>query len=145
METDTPTPSAANSFGLDLALPYDTTREKVTRALKDEGFGVLTEIDVRATLREKLDAEFRPYTILGACNPPLAQQALSADLQVGLMLPCNVIVYETGASASRVEFMNPLTALRVLGNDAVTPVAEEAEKRLRRVLSALRGTGGDRE
>ncbi|MDA0733638.1 MAG: DUF302 domain-containing protein [Chloroflexi bacterium] len=126
------------SFEAKLNLPYEQALEKVTEALKAEGFGVLTKIDVKATLKEKLDTDFRKYTILGACNPPLAHRALSADLDVGLLLPCNVIVYEEG-SGSVVKLMDPLSMLSVISRPEVESVAEEANKRLERVAKALNG------
>src|SRR5712692_9699009 len=90
------TPTRRYSFATSVAAPFEQALERTRAALKEQGFGVLTEIDVRKTLQEKLGADFRPYVILGACNPPLAQRALQADLGVGLLLPCNVIVYDNG-------------------------------------------------
>lgn len=119
-----------------LALPYDEAVRRTVAALREEGFGVLTEIDVRKTMREKLGAEFRRYVILGACNPPLAHQALSAELEIGLLLPCNVIVYEEG-QGSVVAAMDPAAALGIAGNDALRPVAEKARMRLERALGKL--------
>ena len=119
-----------------LDLPYEQAVERVTEALKREGFGILTEIDVRATLKQKLDADFRKYVILGACNPPLAHRALTTELEIGLLLPCNVIVYQDDGG-SAVAIADPIAMLEVAGNPAVTPVAEEARVRLQRVLHAL--------
>lgn len=124
-------------FGLELPLSYEQAVERVTSALKEQGFGVLTTIDVKATLQEKLGEEFRPYTILGACNPPLAYRALSADLEIGLMLPCNVVVYEVEPGRSRVEFLDPETALGIVGSDTLQPIAREAKARLERVAETL--------
>lgn len=126
-------------YGLRVELPveYDRAVERATAALKGEGFGVLTTIDVKATLKQKLDAEFRRYVILGACNPPLAYRALSAELEIGLLLPCNVVVYESGPGASVIAAMAPLGAMGVVGNEALTPVAEQADQKLRRALEAL--------
>jgi uncharacterized protein (DUF302 family) len=124
-------------FGLDLTVPYERAIEEVTAALKEQGFGVLTTIDVKATLKEKLDTDFRPYTILGACNPPLAHRALLTDLEIGLMLPCNVIVYEIEAGTSRIEFLDPVVALGIVGNEQLMPVAQEAKQRLERVAQRL--------
>lgn len=124
-------------FGLELPLSYEQAVERVTTALKEQGFGVLTTIDVKATLQEKLGEEFRPYTILGACNPPLAYRALSADLEIGLMLPCNVVVYEVEPGRSRVEFLDPETALGIVGSDTLQPIAREAKARLERVAETL--------
>jgi uncharacterized protein (DUF302 family) len=119
-------------------LPYDTAVERTTAALKAEGFGVLTTIDVRQTLKQKLDRDFRRYVILGACNPPLADRALQAELEVGLLLPCNVVVYETAPDESVVAAMAPLAALDVVGdNPALASVASEADAKLRRVLTSL--------
>lgn len=119
-----------------LGLPYEQAIEKVTAALKDEGFGVLTEIDVKATLKKKLDADFRKYIILGACNPPLAHKALSKQLNIGLLLPCNVIVYEDN-DGSVVEILDPIQMLEMAGNPEVRPVAEDARARLERVARSL--------
>ncbi len=121
-----------------VALPYEQAVERTREALAGEGFGVLTEIDVRATLRKKLDADFRPYIILGACNPPLAHKALSAELDIGLLLPCNVIVYaadEEGRSV--VAAMDPVEAMSLSGNEAIRPLATEVRSRLERVLEAV--------
>ena len=119
--------------------PYEVAVEKVIEALKVEGFGVLTRIDVKATLKEKLDAEFRPYVILGACNPPLAHRALLSDPLVGLLLPCNVTVEET-ADGSLVSIINPEVMLGVeplSTNEQIGEVASEAHTRLERVVAAL--------
>src|SRR5688500_4483644 len=107
------TPARTYGFGTKVAAPYDEAIDRAKAALKEQGFGVLTEIDVRATMKEKLGADFRPYVILGACNPPLAQRALSADLGVGLLLPCNVIVYDNGDGTSSVEALDPESALGI--------------------------------
>ncbi len=120
-----------------LAVTYDQAVEKVTAALKTEGFGVLTEIDVRATLKSKLDAEFRRYVILGACNPPLAYQALRSELEIGVLLPCNVIVYEDDQGRAVVSALNPMVALGVVDNPALRGVAEQVTDRLRRVVASL--------
>jgi len=119
-------------------VPYETAVASATEALKAEGFGVLTTIDVQETLRKKLDREFRKYVILGACNPPLADRALHAELEIGLLLPCNVVVYESGDDRSVVAAMAPMAALGVVGGNATLQgVAREADERLRRALSAL--------
>jgi len=119
-------------------LPYEQAVEKTTAALKAEGFGVLTRIDIQATLKEKLNADFRRYVILGACNPALAHRALSANLDVGLMLPCNVTVYEEG-TGSVVTAADPLEMLGSLNADPVAQaVAVEAGTKLRRVIEQLR-------
>ncbi len=127
-------------YGLKVSLTcrYDEALLRATNALKSQGFGVLTTIDVKQTLKTKLDREFRQYMILGACNPPLAHRALEAELEVGLLLPCNVIVYETSPSTSVVAAMAPLAALGVVGeNVALADVAREADDRLRRALASL--------
>jgi uncharacterized protein (DUF302 family) len=127
------------SFQIGLSDPYPAAVEKTIAALKAEGFGVLTRIDVKATFKEKLGEVFRPYVILGACNPPLAHRALQAEAQVGLLLPCNVTVEETPAG-SLVSIVNPQAMLGVqpLGdNAAVRQVASEARVKLERVASAL--------
>lgn len=127
----------------EIPLDYDEAVERVRSALADEGFGVLTEIDVRATLKAKLDVDFRPYVILGACNPPIAHQALSQDPDIGLLLPCNVIVRAGDrAGRSEVAAIDPVVQLGVTGNDAVVPLAEEVRERLSRVLSSLDSAGG---
>jgi uncharacterized protein (DUF302 family) len=107
-------------YGLRVAVdvPYDAAVTRATEALKKQGFGVLTTIDVQQTLKAKLDRDFRKYVILGACNPPLADRALHAELEVGLLLPCNVVVYETSPSASVVAAMAPLAALGIVGDNA---------------------------
>jgi uncharacterized protein (DUF302 family) len=126
-------------YGLRVALPiaYDEAVERTTAALKNEGFGVLTTIDVKQTIKQKLDKDFRRYVILGACNPPLAHRALTAELEIGLLLPCNVIVYETTPDKSVVAAMAPLAAMDVVGNSELHDVAQEADARLRRALTAL--------
>ncbi len=119
-----------------LNLPYDEAIRRATAALKDEGFGILTEIDVKETLKKKINADFRRYVILGACNPPLAHRALQTDLDVGLLLPCNVIVYEEDGG-SVVSIVDPLGMVEFIGNPALKPVAEEARARLERVAEKL--------
>lgn len=123
-------------FSVKLDLPYEEAVQRVTAALKAEGFGILTEIDVRATMKQKLDAEFRNYVILGACNPPLAHRALQRNLDVGLMLPCNVIVYQEGNGAV-VAVVDPIAMLDVIRDPGLRPVAEEAKDRLRRAIDAI--------
>lgn len=125
-------------FRARLDVPYAEAVKRATAALKDEGFGVLTEVDVKETLKKKLDAEFRRYIILGACNPPLAHRALQHELELGLLLPCNVIVYEEDGG-SVVSIVDPLTMMGVVDNPALQPVADEATERLRRVVKKLRG------
>jgi uncharacterized protein (DUF302 family) len=119
-------------------VPFEQAVMRATESLQSQGFGVLTTIDVKQTLKAKLDRDFRKYVILGACNPALADRALHAELEVGLLLPCNVVVYETSSSSSVVAAMAPLAALGIVGeNAALTEVAHEADQRLRRALAAL--------
>jgi uncharacterized protein (DUF302 family) len=126
-------------YGLrvDLNVPYDEAIERVTASLREEGFGVLTTIDVKQTLKQKLDREFRKYVILGACNPALADRALHAELEIGLLLPCNVVVYERDPGTSTVAAMAPLPAMGIVGNTDLQDVAREADGRLRRALERL--------
>jgi uncharacterized protein (DUF302 family) len=111
--------------------------ERVTKALGAEGFGVLTEIDVAATLKKKLDKDMPPYRILGACNPPFAHRALTAEPSIGLLLPCNVVVREDAAGTVHVEFMDPIAMLELVGRPEVTELANEVRQRLDRVMAAL--------
>lgn len=127
-------------YGLRVEVPvaYEQAVDRATDALKAEGFGVLTTIDVKQTLKQKLDREFRKYVILGACNPPLADRALHAELEIGLLLPCNVIVYEIAPGRSAVAAMAPIAALGIVGeNRELESVAQEADQRLRRALGSL--------
>jgi uncharacterized protein (DUF302 family) len=116
---------------------FQTALERVTAALKAEGFGVLTEIDVQETLKEKLNVDFRPYKILGACNPALAYRALSTAPEVGLLLPCNVVVSKIDTDLTEVSLVDPVAMLGVLAYADLKPVAEEAAERLDRVAVAL--------
>ncbi len=116
---------------------FDAVLDRTVEALDAEGFGVLTEIDVQATLEAKLDAEFRRYRILGACNPPLAHEALGEELELGALLPCNVVVYETDDGEVRVSAVDPETMLSVVGNDAVDEIAAEVAGRLERALDGV--------
>lgn len=137
METTGITNSSAYGFSTALDLPLDDAIARVKEALKEEGFGVLTTIDVRATMKEKLDVDFEPYVILGACNPPLAHRALQAEHEIGLLLPCNVIVHEHDGG-SRVSFMDPSVMPALIGNnETINAVATEAAGKLRRVAAAL--------
>lgn len=124
------------AYRAQLSLPYEQAVQRVTEALKAEGFGVLTEIDVQSTLKKKLDVDFRKYVILGACNPPLAHQALSTELEVGLLLPCNVIVYQA-EGGSVVSILDPLAMMGVADNASLDPIAAQAGERLQRVIAAL--------
>ncbi len=120
-----------------LGMPYEQAVKAAKEALKSEGFGVLTEIDVKATLKKKLDVDFRKYIILGACNPPMAYKALSTELEIGLLLPCNVIVYEEG-DGSVVSAIDPIEAMAVVDNPKLKPVAEQVRAKLERVIDNLR-------
>ena len=117
--------------------PFDETVEKVTEALKSEGFGVLTEIDVRDTLKKKLDVDFRRYKILGACNPPFAHRALQQDLGVGLLLPCNVIVYEEDGGGTHVAAIDPMQTVAARGAPGLVELAKEVGQKLGRVLARV--------
>jgi uncharacterized protein (DUF302 family) len=123
---------------VDLIADFDSAVERVTAALKEEGFGVLTEIDVKSTLKQKLDVEFRPYKILGACNPGLAHRALSIAPEIGLLLPCNVVVAQEEEGKVSVSLIDPLTMMGVLPDQGLEPVAAEANERLQRVAESLR-------
>ncbi len=123
-------------MGVRLDRPFGETVERVRAALKEQGFGVLTEIDVQATLREKLGEEMEPYLILGACNPPLAHRALGVDRRIGLLLPCNVVVRADG-DATVVEALEPRIMVGVTGRAELDPVAQEAATRLEAALAAL--------
>ena len=130
----------ATAYGLRVRVPlsYDEALARTTAALKEEGFGVLTTIDVKETLRQKLAVDFRRYVILGACNPPLAHRALQSEIDIGLLLPCNVVVYEDGVADSVVAAVAPMTMIELIGdNHEVAAVAREADERLRRVLTSL--------
>jgi uncharacterized protein (DUF302 family) len=120
-----------------LNLDYDQAVEQAKAALKEQGFGVLTEIDVKATMKAKLDLDFQRYVILGACNPPLAYQALSTDKSVGLMLPCNVVVYDNGDGTSTVSALNPMAAMGVVGNAGLDAMATAATAKLTAAIARL--------
>src|SRR5579859_1018602 len=128
---------SAYGFSVDLRLDLEQAEAEVRRLLKDEGFGVLTEIDVRRTMKEKLDVDFREYRILGACNPPLALRALEAEPTIGLLLPCNVVVEAGSKNGTTVSFLDPLAALTMTGNAALGDVAADASARLSRVADRL--------
>jgi uncharacterized protein (DUF302 family) len=125
-----------------VALDFASAVVAIKEALANEGFGILSEIDVSATLKKKLDVDFRPYVILGACNPPLAYQALSAERDIGLLLPCNVIVYASDEPGhSVIAALDPVEALRLTGRDDIRPLAEEVRARLVRALDRVPQSG----
>jgi len=124
-------------FGKTLSgVDYEDAIKRVTEALKEQGFGVLTEIDVKGTLKKKLDVDFQRYVILGACNPKLAHKALQMDPKIGLMLPCNVVVREV-EGGSEVQIIDPKAMFQFIDDEAVQPIAKEAEERLRKACDAL--------
>ncbi len=125
------------AFTTVLNTSYEDAVSKITDALKEEGFGILTEIDVKATLKKKLDVDFRKYVILGACNPPYAYRTLKADLDVGLLLPCNVIVYETDDKKACISAINPISALEVIKKEELRKIAEEVTDKLKRVVDKV--------
>jgi uncharacterized protein (DUF302 family) len=120
-----------------LDLGFDEALARVPEALKAEGFGVLTEIDVQATLKKKLDVDFRRYRILGACNPPFAHRALQHSLEVGMLLPCNVIVYETDDRKTVVSAVDPMQTMAAQGDPAMRPLAQQVQQKLQRVIDSL--------
>jgi uncharacterized protein (DUF302 family) len=124
-------------FGKAVRLSFDAALQRVTEELQKEGFGVLSEIDVQATMKKKLDADMAPYRILGACNPQLAHRALSVEPQMGLLLPCNVVVRQDEAGKVYVDFMDPGSVLGLVNRPEVTQLASEVGQRLRRVMAAL--------
>lgn len=118
-------------------LPFDKAIERVTEELKKEGFGILTEIDMSATLKKKLDVDMRQYKILGACNPPFAHKALQAEPHIGVYLPCNVIVQDVGGGKTEVAAVDPLVAMSRVENPALQPVAKEVQAKLMKVIESL--------
>jgi len=127
----------AYSFGKTVHQPYDETVAQVKELLMQQGFGVLSEIDVKAKLKEKLGIDFQPYIILGACNPNLAAQALSAEPNLGVLLPCNVIVYKTGEKETAVMAMDPVSALNLVDNPDVEKIAHQVKDLLTEALKSL--------
>ena len=124
-------------FSKRLQVPFAEAVELVTSALQVEGFGILTEIDVRATLKKKLDVEFRPYKILGACNPQMAHRALQSEAMIGAMLPCNVVVQEVGDGEVEVAAVDPVASMKAIENSTLGAVALEVQSKLRAVISSL--------
>ena len=123
-------------FSKTLDMPFEQAIEKVTSELKREGFGVLTSIDVKETLKQKINVDFKKYTILGACNPPIAHKALQEEEELGLLLPCNVIVYEKD-NKTNVSFFDPMVMTWVIDNDNMKPIASEVKEKLQKVLEAV--------
>jgi uncharacterized protein (DUF302 family) len=124
-------------FGKVVDLAFDEAIDRVTQKLSDEGFGVLSDIDVAAKMKEKLDKDMPNYRILGACNPPLAFEAISAVEDIGLLLPCNVLVREDGQGKVHVDFMDPVSVMSLVNDPGVEPLANDVKGRLLRVLDAL--------
>ena len=140
MSTATPYEGASVSrygFGKTVALSFDAAIERVTQALQREGFGVLTDIDVAATLKKKLDVSVPPYRILGACNPPLAHRALQAEPSIGLLLPCNVVVRQDANDAVHVEFLDPNILATLADRPGVATLAAEVHEKLQRVMQSV--------
>jgi len=123
-------------FSKTVDLSFEQTIEKVTEELKKEGFGILTTIDVKDTLKKKIDVDFKKYTILGACNPPIAHKALQTEEEVGLLLPCNVIVYEKD-NQTKVSMFDPMLMTNIVDNEKMGPIAKEVKEKLQRVLAEV--------
>ncbi|MGB5377874.1 DUF302 domain-containing protein [Muriicola sp.] len=124
-------------FNKELKMGFEEVINKVTKALKEEGFGILTEIDIKDTLRKKLDIDFRNYKILGACNPPFAHKALLAEDKIGTMLPCNVIVQQIDANTVEVAAINPMASMMAVKNDNLNDIAEEITSKLKKAIDSL--------
>lgn len=129
--------STGFGFGTQVDLPFDDAIEKVTAELEKEGFGVLSDIDVAAKMKAKLDKDMPRYRILGACNPALAYQAISAVEDIGLLLPCNVLVREDASGSVHVDFMDPQAVMSLVGDPGVEPLAADVKARLQQVMAAL--------
>lgn len=125
------------AFATRVTMPFDTAVQRVTEELSKEGFGVLTEIDVKATLKRKLDVDFRDYRILGACNPPFAHRALQVEPRIGLMMPCNVIVQDAGEGQCEIAAIDPLASMQAVDNAALRDVAAEVRAKLLRVIDRV--------
>lgn len=124
-------------FSKTVELPFDQAIEKVTEELKNEGFGILTEIDVKATLKKKLDVDFRKYKILGACNPPFAFDALKVERMIGTMLPCNVIVQEADNGKTEVAAIDPIASMLAITNPDLVKIANEIQMKLKKVIKNI--------
>jgi uncharacterized protein (DUF302 family) len=124
-------------FAKTISMPFDQAIATVTAALKERGFGILTTIDVKATMKQKLDLDFRRYTILGACNPHFAHQALTAEDKIGTMLPCNVIVQETAPGSVEVAAVDPVASMQAVENAQLLPIADVVRQLLRQVIASL--------
>jgi uncharacterized protein (DUF302 family) len=124
-------------FSKTIDVPYEAAVEKVKATLKDEGFGVLTTIDVKETLKKKLDVDFRKYVILGACNPPFAYKTLQAEIEIGLLLPCNVIVYENDDGKSAVSAIDPIKMVSIVDNPELEEIAKEVSAKLRKAIEKV--------
>lgn len=124
-------------FGKTVVFPFSDAIDRVTQALQEEGFGILSDIDVAAALKKKLNKDIPPYRILGACNPPLAARAIAADPSIGLLLPCNVVVREDASNTVHIEFMNPDAVLQLVDRPGIAELASEVRQRLERVMAAV--------
>ena len=127
----------AYAFATRVSLPFTMAVQRVTEELSKEGFGVLTEIDVKATLKKKLDVDFRDYRILGACNPPFAHRALLAEPRIGLVLPCNIVVQDTGGGTCEIAAIDPLASMQAVDNALVRDIAAEVRTKLARVIERV--------
>lgn len=130
-------PQTPYALAREVDLSYEEADRRVRDALQDEGFGVLTEIDVKATLKKKLDVDFQKYEILGACNPPLAHRALQAEPDIGLLLPCNIVIRDLGGGRTMVEALDPVIQLGIAGSEALAALAQDVRERMRRVLDRV--------